>query len=116
MHSFGSHCNPPDKSPASAIPASGVFRLRLPFLSSGNMLANDTQKETLMDNMKLSELKVGHFSGLALFVMGCIFFPFAMPFVGIVILWFAWLKHKDRLDRERWAIQRQEQQAEWDAA
>ncbi|MCZ7975021.1 hypothetical protein O9X80_11035 [Agrobacterium salinitolerans] len=69
-----------------------------------------------MDNMKLSELKVGHFSGLALFVMGCIFFPFAMPFVGIVILWFAWLNRKDRLDRERWAIQRQEQQAEWDAA
>lgn len=87
------------------------------------MLANDTQKETLMDNMKLSELKVGHFSGLALFVMGCIFFPFAMPFVGIVILSFAWLKHKDRLDRERWAIQRErwaiqreQQRAEWDAA
>ncbi|UXS98915.1 hypothetical protein [Agrobacterium tumefaciens] len=69
-----------------------------------------------MDNMKLSELKVGHISGLIHFVMGCIFFPFAMPFVGIVMLWFAWLKHKDRLDKERWAIQRQEQQAEWDAA
>lgn len=69
-----------------------------------------------MDNMKLSGLKVGHISGLALFIMGCIFFPFAMPFVGIVMLWFSWLKHKDKLQREQWQLQREAEQAEHDAA
>lgn len=68
-----------------------------------------------MDNMKLSELKVGHISGLALLVMGCIFFPFAMPFVGIIMLWFSWLNHKDRLDKERWAVQREEAAAQMQA-
>lgn len=56
-----------------------------------------------MDNMKLSELKVGHISGLALFAMGCIFFPFAMPFVGIIILGFMLhgFRHEQTVEKYR---------------
>lgn len=68
-----------------------------------------------MDNMKLSELKVGHISGLALFIMGCIFFPFAMPFVGIIILGFMFIDFRHKQTMEKYRQQREASIAEMQA-
>ncbi|UXS04499.1 hypothetical protein [Agrobacterium tumefaciens] len=79
------------------------------------MLAEDNRRENQMDNMKLSELKVGHISGLALFLMGCFFFPFAMPFVGIIILGFMFIDFRHKQTMEKYRQQREDNIAEMKA-
>lgn len=65
----------------------------------------------MFDNKKLSDLKLGDVSGLALFITGCFLIPWFMPIFAIGYLWFSWLRHKDKHLAERRKIEREERAA-----